>query len=79
MIINVPFLVEHMESFLRANYEQGAHWLYETWDKADYEAFILDNVFNTLPELEVLLRARWELILEQERNCAWGAPDEPPC
>jgi len=78
MIFNIPALIAMMEEFFKENYEAGAHWLYETWDKSDYEAFLLDNVFTTEDEIKAELRRRWELILEQERNCAWGAPDESP-
>ena len=66
---------QQLEQFAMANYEAGGHWVVECWDAADYNQILEENGGDVELAKEALQRD-WELTNEQERNCAWGAPDE---
>lgn len=52
------------------HYEEGGHWIAETWDSADYQE-VLDECAGNIAKAKAVIRSRWELICAQERNCAW--------
>ncbi len=66
---------QQLIAFATENYEAGGHWIVECWDAADYNQILEENSGDVELAKEALQR-QWELTLEQERNCAWGAPDE---
>ncbi len=68
-------LVKELEKFAVAHYEQGGHWIVERWESADYQALLRENS-NDVELAQAALKREWELTNEQERNCAWGAPEE---
>jgi len=57
------------------NYEAGGHWIVECWDAADYND-ILEECNGDVAAAKLVIRDQWEMIRAQERECAWGAPDE---
>ncbi len=67
--------VKELEQFALAHYEQGGHWIVETWGSVDYECLLRENS-NDVELAQAALKREWELTNEQERNCAWGAPEE---
>ena len=67
--------VKYLEQYALSNYDAGGHWIVETYTEEDYEA-VLAAAGNDLNAAQTLLRDRWQLICEQEQNCAWGAPGE---
>lgn len=64
--------IKQLQDFALANYEDGGHWVYETFDCADYQQVLEDNKFN-IEMCEAQLRHHWEHFekLEQE-YLAWG-------
>jgi hypothetical protein len=66
---------QQLEQFAMANYEAGGHWIVECWDAADYNE-VLDGCLGDIELAKEMIQAHWQLTNEQERNCAWGAPDE---
>ncbi len=67
--------VKELEQFALAHYEQGGHWIVECWEAVDYECLLRENS-NDVELAKEALKREWELTNEQERNCAWGAPEE---
>ena len=53
-----------------ANYEDGGHWIAETYSVADYSELLAECGGN-VNKAKQKLKTRWKLICEQERNCAW--------
>ncbi len=66
---------QQLIAFANDNYEAGGHWIVECWDAADCDQILSENSGDVELAKEALQR-QWELTNEQERNCAWGAPDE---
>lgn len=60
-----------LEAHALANYEQGGHWVYETYDTADYEAIIAEAE-GDLNRAKELLEEAWLFLVERERECAFG-------
>lgn len=62
--------MNELYQYAAANYEEGGHWIAETWDAADYND-LLEECGGNMDKAKRELKLRWELICEQERNCAW--------
>jgi hypothetical protein len=67
--------VMQLESYAQDNYEQGGHWVYESFDESDYMA-VLESSKWDMTEAKARIKGRWELLLERERECAWGGEGE---
>lgn len=59
--------VEKIKQWASDNYEKGGHWIVECFGDKDIE-----ETFTSLADAKRYVA----LTNEQERNCAWGAPDE---
>ena len=68
--------VKELEKFALAHYDQGGHWIVECWEAVDYEC-LLRECNNDLDLARQELEREWKITVAQERECAWGAPDEP--
>jgi hypothetical protein len=66
---------QRLIAFATENYEAGGHWIVETWDAADYND-LMEEVGGDVELAKERLQQQWELTNAQERECAWGAPDE---
>lgn len=62
-------MVKALKEFALANYEQGGHWIYETYDDADYEA-ALAEAEGDLERAKEALKDTWTLFQELEEDCA---------
>lgn len=62
-------MVKALKEFALANYEQGGHWIYETYDDADYEA-ALAEAEGDLERAKAALKDTWTLYQELEEDCA---------
>jgi hypothetical protein len=69
--MNMSELYENeLYQYAAANYENGGHWIAETYSLADYNELLADCAGN-VNKAKQKLEDRWKLICEQERNCAW--------
>jgi hypothetical protein len=66
-----------LKQYALANYEQGGHWVFETWDHADYvELFERHHTGRTTEaqaykKAMTALRREWELTNELQSECRW--------
>jgi hypothetical protein len=67
--------VMQLELYAQDNYEQGGHWVYESFDESDYME-VLESCKWEIAEAKARIKKRWELLLERERECAWGGEGE---
>lgn len=58
--------IDTLINFVRANYDKGAHWIFETHDRDDYEQ-ILVNLGGDLRKAKSYLRNKWQVLEEQCR------------
>jgi len=61
------FEVVELKKYALANYEEGGHWVAETFSDLDYAEVVFEN--PSLQAAKQDLKKIWEGILEQERNC----------
>ena len=59
--------VEALKKFAYERYEDGAHWVVETFSDSDYEEVL--RSFATLEEAKADLQDYWELMAEREMDC----------
>jgi hypothetical protein len=64
-----------LERFARDNYEAGGHWVYECFDSEDYAEYLAE-AGGDMGRAKAALRKYWQLLVEQERECAWDGPSE---
>lgn len=64
-------MIKALETYALENYNEGGHWVYETYDTADYQEF-LDEANGDIEVAKANLKHYWELMTERERDCAWG-------
>ena len=62
--------IEILEKYAMDNYEEGGHWVAETYSDADY-AEVLGRC-SSLEEAKQALKESWELCVMQEKECGWG-------
>jgi hypothetical protein len=63
--------IKQLQDFAHANYEDGGHWVYETFDCADYQE-MLDNNKGNMEICKAQLRHHWEQLCMLEREYAFG-------
>lgn len=68
--------INALEQYALTNYEAGGHWVYECFDVADYMEY-LEEAHGDAVKAKAKLKDYWELTNAMQRECAWGAPDEP--
>ena len=61
--------VEALKKFAYERYEDGAHWVVETFSDGDYEEVL--RSFATLDEAKADLQDYWELMTEREMDCRY--------
>lgn len=67
--------IQQLQQFAMDNYEAGGHWVAECWDAADYND-VLELCGGDVELAKARIQEDWESTNAQERECAWGAPDE---
>lgn len=74
--MNVQDKINALKQFALAHYDEGGHWIYECTADADYVR-VLEEFDGDVERAKQMLKEDWEFKNERERECAWGAPDEP--
>lgn len=69
--MNIKAHVAALEAFALKHYEEGGHWVYETYSREDYEEVLADND-GDLAKAKQRLKQYWELDNQRERECSWG-------
>ena len=59
--------VEALKKFALDHYEEGGHWVFETFGTGDYEEVL--RSFATVDEAKADLKAYWDLMAEREADC----------
>ena len=59
--------IEALKKFAYERYEDGAHWVVETFSDGDYEEVL--RSFATVDEAKADLQDYWELMVEREMDC----------
>lgn len=59
--------VEALKKFAYEHYEDGGHWVVETFSTGDYELVL--RSFATLEEAKADLQDHWEFMVEREADC----------
>ena len=62
--------IQVLEKYAMDNYEEGGHWVVETYSDADY-AEVLGRC-SSLEAAKEALKKDWELCVMQEKECGWG-------
>jgi hypothetical protein len=62
--------VEHLKQYALDHYEEGGHWVYETYSDNDYVE-VLNEHSDDLEKALKDIRYHWELLVQRERECAW--------
>jgi len=65
--MNTSQMIDELQQYLIDNYDEGGHWIYETYDRTDYEK-ILYECKGDLDEAVKELKARCELIEAQSHE-----------
>jgi len=63
--------ISELMQYARSNYEEGGHWVFECFDVGDYEE-VLERCRGNMDEAKLMLRERWTLMVEREREYAFG-------
>jgi len=63
--------VAALEQYASDNYEVGGHWVYETYDREEYEDVLKRNGFD-LAKAKADIKEHWELLVMRERECSSG-------
>lgn len=58
-----------LEQYACDNYEEGGHWVAETFGKDDYAQALTEG--GDIEGAKVVLRKYWELMVMRERECAY--------
>jgi hypothetical protein len=61
--------VEALKKFAYEHYEDGAHWVVETFSTDDWEWWLANS--NSLEASKVSLQGHWEFMVEREANCSF--------
>jgi soluble cytochrome b562 len=61
--------LETLEQYALDHYEDGGHWIYETFSASDYAQALAEA--GSLQAAKKAIKREWELCVEQEKNCAW--------
>ena len=62
--------IAQLEIYADAHYRDGGHWVVECFGSDDYQG-VLDQVGGDMDAAKAVLKRHWELMVEQESNCAW--------
>ncbi len=60
-------MIEELKGFALEHYEEGGHWVFETYDKNDYIEAITECK-GDIKKAKAYIRNHWELIEEQRLN-----------
>lgn len=58
-----------LEQYALDNYEAGGHWVVECWLEEDYLQALTEG--GSIEGAKKVIKAYWELVVDQERNCSW--------
>ena len=59
--------VEALKKFALDHYDEGGHWVYETFGHDDYAWWLMNS--NSLKDAKLDLKDHWEFMVEQENEC----------
>lgn len=67
---NFMWEVEQLKKYALDNYEEGGHWIAETYSDLDYG----ESVFlsTSLQACKKEFKEYWEMMNQRERECSWG-------
>jgi hypothetical protein len=68
MIVNQA--INTLKQYARDHYEQGGHWVYECYDRADY-ADVLVRAAGGIERAKQMLKEDWELTESRAQDCKW--------
>ena len=57
-----------LEAYAMSNYEDGGHWVVETYTDSDYQA-IIDEAAGDADKAKAALKKAWLFLVMQEREC----------
>ena len=69
--MNIKTHVATLEAFALTHYEEGGHWVYETYSREDYEEVLAEANWDLNVAIQ-RLKQYWELYNQRERECSWG-------
>jgi hypothetical protein len=61
--------VEALKKFAVEHYEDGGHWVVETFSTDDWEWWLANS--NSLEAAKVSLQGHWEFMVEREADCSF--------
>lgn len=61
--------VQALKKFALDHYEDGAHWVVETFSEDDWEWWLSKSI--SLEAAKVDLKDHWEFMTEREQECAF--------
>lgn len=68
--MNINEKIAALEAFALKHYENGGHWVYETYGREDYLDVLRDNDGDVSLAMQNL-HDYWTLMNERRRECAW--------
>jgi len=63
--------VAELENYAKDHYEEGGHWVFETYNLDAYIE-VLTLTRGNVPEAKKMLRDNWTRINERAKECAFG-------
>ena len=64
----MDILIAEPEQYALSHYEEGGHWVYETYSRSDYIETLEENDFD-LAKAKQDIKGYWELVVMREREC----------
>lgn len=68
--MNIKTHVATLEAFALTHYEEGGHWVYETYSREDYEEVLAEANWDLNVAIQRMV-SYWQLMEMQKRECAW--------
>jgi hypothetical protein len=62
--------IKQLEQWALSRYEEGGHWVYETFEAADYQEYLDDNG-GDIKAAQRDLEDFWELMEDRRRDCQY--------
>ena len=60
-----------LEAYALKHYEDGGHWVYETYGREDYLELLGDANWDLNVAIQRMV-SYWQLMNMQQKECAWG-------
>lgn len=62
--------VQALQAYALAHYDEGGHWIYETYTDEEYNCVLVEANGN-LANAKAALREEWTLLNDYEQDCAF--------